>query len=218
MSLESLEWWKNGFEISGVILLLLTFIAGAGALWFGRQVNKAQTERLRQFDKGLTDAKERVAKAELRTAELLASIQPRYLTEQQTNKLSDNLPELAGYVLLIGSLRYDGEAALLAKQIKSAFNRRQVGLGADLIDRIGAYPGIQTGALFGGGESFPPEIRVGVEVWSSDPKIAEPISRDLTVIGKLSVSSPPLSQYPFGGRPERFIAIFVGAKPIPETK
>jgi hypothetical protein len=218
MSPKSLELGKNVFEVSGVALLLLTFFAGAGVLWFSRKVNEAQAEQLRQFDKGLTDAKERVANAELRTAELLARIQPRYFTEQQIDQLSKNLPGLAGYTLLIGSLRYDGESALLAKQIKSVFNRRQVGLGADSIDRIGAYPGIQLGALFGGGETFPPEIRIGIEVWSSDPKIAGLIARDLMAIGKLAVSTPPLSQYPFGGIPERFMAIFVGAKPILETK
>lgn len=62
MSLGSLEFWKNAFEISGVILLLLTFFAGAGVLWFSRRVNEIQAEQLRQFDKGLTDAKTELGK------------------------------------------------------------------------------------------------------------------------------------------------------------
>lgn len=57
MSVESLEFWKNIFEIAGVVLLLLTFVAGAGVLWFSRKLNAVQAEQLRQFDKGLTDAK-----------------------------------------------------------------------------------------------------------------------------------------------------------------
>jgi hypothetical protein len=56
VSPESLEWWKNAFEIGGVILLLLTFIAGAGVLWFSKRVNAVQAEQLRQFDERLTKA------------------------------------------------------------------------------------------------------------------------------------------------------------------
>lgn len=57
MSLESLEFWKNLFEVSGVVLLLLTFIAGAGVVGFSRKLNDRQGAQLRQFDKDLTDAK-----------------------------------------------------------------------------------------------------------------------------------------------------------------
>jgi hypothetical protein len=57
VSLESLEWCKDAFEIAGVVLLLLTFIAGAGVVFFGRKVNALQAEQLRQFDKDLTGAK-----------------------------------------------------------------------------------------------------------------------------------------------------------------
>lgn len=77
MSVESLEFWKGLFEIAGVVLLLLTFIFGAGALWFSRKLNAVQSEKLRQFDKGLTDAKlelgrqqERAASADARVAGL----------------------------------------------------------------------------------------------------------------------------------------------------
>jgi hypothetical protein len=79
MPVESLEFWKNLFEISGVVLLLLTFVAGAGVLWFSRRLNAIQAEQLRQFDKGLTDAKlelgrqqERAANADARVAGLEA--------------------------------------------------------------------------------------------------------------------------------------------------
>lgn len=68
MPVESLESWKNLFEISGVVLLLFTFIAGAGALWFSRKLNAVQSEQLRQFDARLTDAKTELGRQQERTA------------------------------------------------------------------------------------------------------------------------------------------------------
>lgn len=68
MSVESLEFWKNVFEITGVVLLLLTFFAGAGALWFSKKLNAAQAEQLRQFNKGLTDTSLELGKQQERAA------------------------------------------------------------------------------------------------------------------------------------------------------
>lgn len=68
MSVESLEFWKNLFEITGVVLLLLTFIAGAGVLWFSRKLNDRQAAQLRQFDKDLTDAKTKLGEQQERAA------------------------------------------------------------------------------------------------------------------------------------------------------
>jgi hypothetical protein len=70
MSVESLEFWKNAFEIAGVVLLLLTFIAGAGVLGFSRKLNLVQADKVRQFDKGLTDAKIDLGKQQERAGEL----------------------------------------------------------------------------------------------------------------------------------------------------
>jgi hypothetical protein len=71
------ENWKSFFEFGGVVLLALTFIFGAGALFFSHQVNALQEEHLRQFDKDLTEAKralgeqqERAANADARVASL----------------------------------------------------------------------------------------------------------------------------------------------------
>ena len=68
MSVESLEFWKDLFEISGVVLLLLTFIAGAGVLLFSRKLNSRQAAQLRQFDKDLTDAKTKLGEQQERAA------------------------------------------------------------------------------------------------------------------------------------------------------
>ena len=68
MSVESLEFWKNLFEITGVVLLLLTFIAGLGLVWFSRKLNAVQAEQLRQFDKDLTEAKIKLGEQQERAA------------------------------------------------------------------------------------------------------------------------------------------------------
>lgn len=71
------ESWKSVFELGGVVLLALTFVFGAGALYFSHRVNEIQDAHLRQFDKDLTDAKtalsqqqERAANADARVAGL----------------------------------------------------------------------------------------------------------------------------------------------------
>jgi hypothetical protein len=51
------ESWKSVFELGGVVLLALTFVLGAGALYFSHRVNDIQEAHLRQFDRELTDAK-----------------------------------------------------------------------------------------------------------------------------------------------------------------
>lgn len=58
------------FDWVAVILLFLTFAAGLGALVTGSIINKRQEVQLRQFDKDLTNAKERAAANEREAAEL----------------------------------------------------------------------------------------------------------------------------------------------------
>ena len=84
-----LEEVKSIFEIAGVILLFLTFVVGAGVLLIGNKINERQAERLRQFDKDLTEAKaaltkqqERAIEAERSLLELRESISWRTPTER----------------------------------------------------------------------------------------------------------------------------------------
>jgi hypothetical protein len=72
----SLEGWKALFEIGGVILLGLTFVFGAGALYFSNRVNAVQDAHLRQFDRDLTDAKSEMAKQQTRAAKGLPNSCP----------------------------------------------------------------------------------------------------------------------------------------------
>src|SRR5438876_5470420 len=64
----SLDGWKSFFEIGAVILLFLTFVFGAGVVITTNWINERQAERLREFDKSLTDAKTDVLKQEERAA------------------------------------------------------------------------------------------------------------------------------------------------------
>ena len=44
----SVEAWKSAFDIATVVLLFLTFAAGAGVLITGNIINKRQTGKLHQ--------------------------------------------------------------------------------------------------------------------------------------------------------------------------
>ena len=58
-----------------MFLLGFTFLAGLGFWYFGRRVSEVQTERLRKFDKDLTDAKTELSKQQQRAAEAERQLQ-----------------------------------------------------------------------------------------------------------------------------------------------
>jgi len=70
----SLEGWKSFFDMAAVVLLFLTFLAGAGAMIFGNKVNEKKDEQLRQFNKSLTGAQTELGKQQERTAEADAKV------------------------------------------------------------------------------------------------------------------------------------------------
>jgi hypothetical protein len=59
------EAWKSLFDWGAIILIFLTFAFGVGALYTGNTISDRQEERLRQFDKGLTDAKTDLGKQQV---------------------------------------------------------------------------------------------------------------------------------------------------------
>ena len=65
MSVESL---KSFFDIAAVVLLFLTFLAGAGVLITGNVINERQAKQLRQFDGDMTKAKTELGKQQERAA------------------------------------------------------------------------------------------------------------------------------------------------------
>lgn len=87
ISPESAEFWKSLFEAFGVVLLGATFVAGLGFWYFGRRVNEFQTERLRKFDKDLTDAKSKLVVQEERAAS--AELQLEKVKQDSGNALKD---------------------------------------------------------------------------------------------------------------------------------
>ncbi len=68
------EGWKSLFDIATVVLLGLTFAAGAGVLITGNIINRAQDEKLHKFDSDLTTAKSELAIQQERAAKAEASI------------------------------------------------------------------------------------------------------------------------------------------------
>jgi hypothetical protein len=70
----SVEGWKSLFDTATVVLLFLTFAAGAGVLFTGNIINKRQEGKLHRFDVDLTGAKTELAKQQERAAKAEASI------------------------------------------------------------------------------------------------------------------------------------------------
>ena len=64
----SVELLKAIFDWLAVFLIGLTFIAGAGALITGNILSGRQTAQLKEFDKGLTQAKTDLATQQERAA------------------------------------------------------------------------------------------------------------------------------------------------------
>lgn len=64
----TVESWKSICDVLAVILLFLTFLAGAGVLFTGNIINGRQAQRLRTFDADLTAAKTELAAQQTRAA------------------------------------------------------------------------------------------------------------------------------------------------------
>jgi hypothetical protein len=140
----SLEGLKQIFEIGGVILLFLTFIFGAGALYTASRLNVEKDAQLRQFDKDLTDNKGKVAgleqdvanakaemarqqtraaEAERSLLELQEKIRPRHLSREQKEAIKNALkgfpPHRVEILTVIGTPDGDPFGRELADAINS---------------------------------------------------------------------------------------------------
>ena len=137
----SVEFWKTICDWAAVVLVGLTFIAGAGALLAGRVLNSRQSEQLRKFEADLASAKtdnltlqkqvailqtdasiqqERAAKAEKSLLELQEQLKPRRLTAGQKSDLTKLLGQYKGNGAAIVTPLLDGEAVDFADDFKSA--------------------------------------------------------------------------------------------------
>jgi hypothetical protein len=110
--LMSIELWKTIFDWAAVILVGLTFIAGAGGLITGKILNDKQAGELKQFQLELAEANDRASHADLKRVELQNRIAdifgPRQLTTEQSARIATSLAGLRGvkidvYVLAVGN-------------------------------------------------------------------------------------------------------------------
>src|ERR1035438_831222 len=103
----SVEAWKSVFDIGTVVALFLAFAFGVGVWFTSNIINERQAEQIKQFDRGLTDAKtelgkqqERAANADARVAGLAqdAVNAKTEMAKQQERaaKAEQNLLELRG--------------------------------------------------------------------------------------------------------------------------
>jgi hypothetical protein len=112
----SVEVWKSVFDTAAVILLFLTFLAGAGVLLTGNVINRRQETKLGKFSKDLTDAETALAKQQERAANAEANIA---FAQAETERLRNENLKLAGRIattghrnlLILGKQSLLGEAA-----------------------------------------------------------------------------------------------------------
>jgi hypothetical protein len=88
----SLEGWKAFFEIGGVVLLLVTFGFGAGALIVNNRLNAIQATELRDFKLKFEEEQQKTALAQKEVAEArleLANFRaPRVLAPEQQKRIA----------------------------------------------------------------------------------------------------------------------------------
>jgi hypothetical protein len=70
----SVEALKSFFDVAAVVLLFLTFVAGAGVLITGSVINGRQAKQLQQFDVDLTKAKTDLSEQQERAANADAQV------------------------------------------------------------------------------------------------------------------------------------------------
>jgi hypothetical protein len=108
----SVEFWKAIFDWCSVVLVGLTFIAGAGALITGKVLSNRQDAALKRIELDLAAANERAAQADLRRVELENRIAlifgPRHLTPEQATRISGKLAGLRSvkvdvFVMAVGN-------------------------------------------------------------------------------------------------------------------
>ena len=69
VSRMSMELWKEIFDWAAVVLVGLTFAAGAGALITGKILSERQSEQLRQFQLRMESAQQQTALAQKEAAD-----------------------------------------------------------------------------------------------------------------------------------------------------
>lgn len=217
MTKGELEATISVLERFGIFFGILVAIGVTGESVIGFRLWWRNRDLKALQDAEIAALSERAASANKRAVELEALIQPRYLTDVQQDEIANAVRPYGGsnVLLMIGSHWNDPESARLARQIRAALNRGEIGSGPDQpVDLIGKFPQIPVG-LWGGGVVEGTDIHEGVEIWGRN---REAIAEALQSIGKMEATTPPPSNYPFGFNKEGLVAILVGVKPLPKVK
>ena len=85
----SVDSWKSVFDVAAVLLLFLTFIAGAGVLLTGNVINERQSKQLRAFDKDLTGAKIELADVNAKAEGFRLEIAKATESAAEANKVAE---------------------------------------------------------------------------------------------------------------------------------
>ena len=235
----SLEEWKSIFEISGVILLFLTFLSGAGVLFTSTRINARQAEQLRQFEKGLTDAKtelgkqqERAAKAEGDAAEAkstAANANDRTLSletdaaaaKERAAKAEKELLELQQN--LADRSLSDEQLKSIAVELKP-FSGQEYEVVAywDSKESVAIAERINQALQLGGWKYLPLKEWhglfggvVGVQIWShpdADERTKEAVKSLVTALVQAGLQSEPKLQNPTNNPKHNKISLSVGSK------
>jgi hypothetical protein len=221
--------WKTQRLLSlietGQIVAAFVVAIGVAGEFLGSYIARPIAHRVEtKRELEMANLRAQAAAAELRAAELEAIIQPRYVTKAQEDAIATSMRPFAGHGMIIASHWIDAEAARLAGQIKTALNRAGIGiddkhLNTMTVDKIGAYPEISTGTFGGGGGFARQNIHTGIEIWGSERIAVKRLADSLRSDGGLADVVTPESKEPFdnlyGPIP---LIIFVGSKPVPESK
>ena len=219
-----MEFLKSVCEIGSVVLLGLTFIFGAGALWATRKINERQAAQLRNFDSRLTEAKTELGLQQQRTAEALTrqqevetelskqkertaiaertllemkrSLADRTLTEEQVRDLVRDLSRFVGQEFEVTAYWDSKESVAIAERINYA------------LQAVGwkYLPYKEWHGLPGG--------VVGIQVWTNphaDPRTKEAASSLLSALLSVGLQAEARSQNPSNPKDEK-IRLNVGSK------
>ena len=123
----SVDFWKTVFDWASVVLVGLTFIAGAGALITGRILNDRQSMRLQQMNEVLTKAetdletqKGLTAKAQQEASEAALALAkfkaPRAIPPEREEAFVASLKPFAGQNFALATFP-DPEALALSRTL-----------------------------------------------------------------------------------------------------
>jgi hypothetical protein len=122
----SVEAWKSFFDIAAVVLLGLTFIAGAGVLLTGNVINRRQETKLLQFEGDITRAKSDLAKQQERAANADSRVAG---LEDEASKQQERAAKAEGELLKLQ--RANADRSLSDAQIKGITDRLRFAAGQE---------------------------------------------------------------------------------------